>query len=337
MTKLIYRTTFFIALLVVTFQANSQSNAAYNARINEAEVLITDSLFAEALVKYKQAFRLHPTATANAYYNAAVCATLIGKNKEAFSYLGNLTCKGIALEEIQEQEVFTHLKSTKDWQRFSKQYLSPNMKCADKINQSYRDTLQAMVASDQYYYRIRAELASTKTDSVLLAAYVDSIDYITNRNTDAFLKLVDRNGFPSEKVVGATKPDGAVFYNILLRHAVQRGRKDILPTLLKAVQAGELSPHVYAYHAEMFEKERFGSTVVRGTANGVVELPFKPEVEEAANAERLALGMESLADLRKKAIFSISDKRFYINKPNSTVMFFKSREEMLQYRKENSL
>jgi hypothetical protein len=325
------------ALQVVAHQANSQTNAAYNIKINEAEVLITDSLFAEALVKYKQAFSLYPTATANAYYNAAVCATLAGKNKDAFSYLEKLRCKGIALEVIQEQQVFSSLVGTKDWQRFSRQYLSPKKNCPDKINQSYRDTLLAMVASDQHYHRIRAELASKKTDSVLLAAYVDSIYYITNRNTDAFLKLVDRNGFPSEKLVGATKPDGAVFYNILLRHAVQRGRKDILPALLKAVQAGELSPHVYAYHAEMFEKEKYGSTVVRGTANGVVELPFKPEAEKSANKERAALGMESLADLRKKASFSISDKRFYINKPNSTIMFFKSREEMLQYRKENSL
>jgi hypothetical protein len=337
MRRLVYKITFFIALLVVSFQANSQTNAAYNARINEAEVLITDSLFAEALVKYKQAFNIQPSASANAYYNAAVCATLTGKNKDAFSYLGKLRCKGIALDEIQEQQVFGSLKGTKEWQKFSKQYQSPASNCTDKINQSYRDTLLAMVASDQYYYRIRAELASKKADSVLLAAYVDSIDYITNRNTDAFLTLVARNGFPSEKLVGATKPDGAVFYNILLRHAVQRGRKDILPVLLTAVQHGELSPHIYAYHAEYFEKEKFGSTVVRGTASGTQELPFTPEAEEAKNKERVKLGMEPLADLRKKAGFSSSDKRFYIDKPNSTVRFFKSREEMLQYRRENSL
>lgn len=337
MNRLFYKITLVISLLAVALQANSQTNAGHYAKINEAEVLIADSLFAEALVKYKQAFSLQPTATANAYFNAAVCATLTGKNKDAFSYLGKLKCKGIALDEIQEQQVFSSLKGTKEWQKFSKQYQSSASNCTDKINQSYRDTLLAMVASDQYYYRIRAELASKKTDSVLLAAYVDSIDYITNINTDAFLKLVARNGFPSEKLVGATKPDGAVFYNILLRHAVQRGRRDILPVLLTAVQNGELSPHVYAYHTEYFEKERFGSTVVRGTASGTQELPFSPEAEEAKNQERAKLGMESLADLRKKANFSSSDKRFYIDKPNSTVRFFKSREEMLQYRRENSL
>ncbi|MFD2515982.1 hypothetical protein ACFSRY_19070 [Pontibacter locisalis] len=337
MSRLIYKITFFIALQIVSLQANSQTNAAYHARVNEAEVLITDSLFAEALVKYEQAFSLQPTATSNAYYNAAVCAALTGKNKAAFRYLGKLKCKGIAFDEIQDQQVLSALKGTKEWQRFSTQYQSTARTCTDKINQSYRDTLLAMVASDQYYYRKRAELASSKADSVLLAAYVDSIDYITNRNTDAFLQLVSRNGFPSEKLVGATKPDGAVFYNILLRHAVQRGRRDILPALLTAVLNGELSPHVYAYHAEYFEKEKFGSTVVRGTANGTQVLPFSPEAEKARNQERAKLGMEPLADLRKKASFSSSDKRFYIDKPNSTVRFFKSREEMLQYRRENNL
>ncbi|TPE45326.1 hypothetical protein [Pontibacter mangrovi] len=337
MNRLFHKITLVFFLLAVALQANAQTNTAYYARINEAEVLVTDSLFAEALVKYKQAFSLQPAATANAYYNAAVCATLTGKNKDAFTYLGKLKCKGIALDEIQEQQVFISLMGTKEWQKFSKQYQRSASNCTDKINQSYRDTLLAMVASDQHYYRIRAELASNKTDSALLAAYVDSIDYITNRNTDAFLRLVARNGFPSENLVGATKPDGAVFYNILLRHAVQRGRRDILPVLLTAVQNGELSPHIYAYHAEYFEKAKFGSTVVRGTASGTQELPFSPEAEEAKNQERARLGMESLADLRKKANFSSRDKRFYINKPNSTVRFFKSREEMLQYRRENSL
>ena len=337
MNKLIYKTAVCIALLVVSFQAKSQSNAAYYTKINEAEVLISDSLFKEALVKYKQAFSLQHNATANAYYNAAVCAALAGKKKDAFSYLGKLSCKGIPLEEIEKQQAFISFKETKEWQRFAKQYLSSGKRCAEKINQGYRDTLLAMVVSDQYYHKMRAELTSKKSDSILVAAYVDSINYITNRNTDAFIKLVTKNGFPSEQLVGATKPDGSVFYNIMLRHAVQRGRKDIVPVLLKAVENGELSPHVYAYHAEYFEKGKFGSTVVRGTANGIIELPFTPEEEEAINKERAKLSMESLSDLRKKAKFSISDRRFYINKPNSTIRFFKSREEMLQSVSENIL
>lgn len=337
MNKLICTSALAIVLLILAVQARAQPNASYLATINEAELLITDSLYAEALAKYKQAFKIKPTASANAYYNAAVCATLVGQKKDALAYLTQLSCKGIAFQEVENAEVFAPLKSTKEWVRFSRAYHSSAKKCASKINQSYRDTLLAMVSSDQYYHKIRAELASSKSDIALLAAYTDSIRYITNRNTDAFLKLVARKGFPSEATVGATKPDGAVFYNILLRHAVQQGRKDILPVLLEAVQQGDLTPHIYAYHAEFGTKNKYGTTVLRGTAEGTQALPFSPELEEAINKERSALGMETLADLRKKAAFSAQDNRFYINKPNSTVRFFKSREEMLQYRRENSL
>lgn len=337
MNKLLCSIAFILSAFAATLQASAQASMAYLSKINEAELLIADSLYSEALGKYKQAFDLNPAPRANDYYNAAVCATLTGNNKTALQHLGNLSCKGIALEELETGQAFKALAGTKDWQRFAQKYKSNSRKCAGNLNQTYRDTLLAMVASDQYYHRIRAELSASNTDAALLAAYVDSIDYITNRNTDALLKLVARYGFPSEAKVGATKADGSVLYNILLRHAVQRGRQDILPVLRQAVEKGEFPPHVYAYHDEYHNKNKYATTVLRGTADGAQVLPFSAAAEEAANLERAALGMEPLADLRKKALFSISDKMFYINKPNSTIRFFKSREEMLQYIKESKM
>lgn len=156
MNKLICNSALVIAFLILAVQARAQPNASYLATINEAELLITDSLFAEALAKYKQAFKIKPTASANAYYNASVCATLAGQKKDALAYLTQLSCKGIAFQEVENAEVFAPLKSTKEWIRFSRAYDSSAKKCASKINQSYRDTLLVMVSSDQYYHKIRA-------------------------------------------------------------------------------------------------------------------------------------------------------------------------------------
>jgi hypothetical protein len=336
MNKL-YRSSIIFILFLISCNAQSQVSTKYPTLINEAELLITDSLFSEALVKYKAAFSQNPIATTTDYYNAAVCAMLTGNDKLALSYLSNLKYKGIALEKIQGKVVFQPLVDSKRWKQFQKQYLSNSSKVRNRINESYKDTLLAMMESDQYYHKKRAEHVSRKSDPELIAAYTDSAEYITHQNMDAFLSLVARNGFPSEQVVGATSFGPMILYSGLLRHAAQRKRNDFLPVLLKAVEEGKLSPHVYAYHMEEFESNMYGTTVLKGSAREMNDIPFAGLEEGAINQRRAALGMESLAELRKKARFSLKDNRFYINKPNSTVRFFESREEMIQYQKENSL
>ena len=314
-------------LFFISYTANSQKLSEYNKHINEAELLIADSQFAKALPKYKDAFRVNAAATTKDYYNAAVCAVVADNNKLAFTYLSELGCRGIPLQKLTAKKVLAPLLALPEWQKFADQYEQNTGKCIKQINQAYRDTLLAMVKTDQYYHRIRAELASKESEPELLSAYVDSIKYITDKNTDAFLKLVAKNGFPSESKVGATEPGVNTFYEALLRHAVQQGRQDILPVLRKAAENGDLSPHIYAHHAEYPDNKTYGTNVLMGSPNKMEEVKFAPEVEARINKERAMLGMETLDELKKKARFSMTDRRFYINKPNATVTLFFSRED----------
>ncbi|MEJ8803511.1 hypothetical protein [Pontibacter sp. H249] len=337
MNKLIYACFFIAISILFTPAANAQANTNYLKAINEAELYISDSLFSNALKSYGQAFALNPAASALDYYNAAVSATLTGNHKKAYTYLSTLKCKGIPLEKLQERQDLKALVNGKEWDKFARKYASISNKCNIKIDLAYRDTLLAMVEVDQYYAKKRSALTAKGSDPELYKIYADSLEFIVDSNMDAFLSLVARKGFPSEKVVGATGISVHPFYNVLIRHAVQQKRSDMLPVLLAAVQRGEFPAHVYADHAEMFEPKKYGTTVLRGSAKTMHDITFTEAEELNIDRVRDALGMEPLKDLRKKARFSLRDSRFMINKQNSTIRFFESREEMLQYRQENKL
>ncbi|GAB3506216.1 hypothetical protein [Emticicia fontis] len=113
----------------------------YHPIINEAELAIVDTSYHEALAFYNEAFANVEKPFAKDYYNAAICATLVGKMPVAFDFLEKIVAKGYLVENFRKDFFFKNVADTcKQWASFEKQarLIKP------LINTELRDSLQKM-------------------------------------------------------------------------------------------------------------------------------------------------------------------------------------------------
>lgn len=214
----------------------------YHPIINSAELAIVDTNYYEALDYYKAAFDNVKKPFAKDYYNAAICATMVGKMPTMFDYLEKIVEKGYPSDSLRKDAFFKYVADTcKVWSKFESQMrlVKPD------INWAVRDSL------NRYYYLItispytpltkelRQEFAKTeikatkngKDTTIYLAKLMvaDSLFYLTNlpenlknqqdslRKINDFkasnnmrlalqktLDLIETYGFPDETMVGLT-------------------------------------------------------------------------------------------------------------------------------------
>ncbi len=124
-----------------TSYAQTDFTRIYHPIINEAELAIVDTNYHEALAFYNEAFANVEKPFAKDYYNAAVCATLVGKMPVVFDFLEKIVAKGYLVENFRKDFFFKNVTDTcKQWANFEKQarLIKP------QINTELRDSLQKM-------------------------------------------------------------------------------------------------------------------------------------------------------------------------------------------------
>lgn len=112
----------------------------YHPIINSAELAIVDTNYYEALDYYKAAFDNVKKPFAKDYYNAAICAAMVGKMPTMFDYLEKIVEKGYPSDSLRKDAFFKYVADTcKVWSKFESQMrlVKPN------INHELRDSLNA--------------------------------------------------------------------------------------------------------------------------------------------------------------------------------------------------
>lgn len=129
----------------------------YHPIINSAELAIVDTNYYEALDYYKAAFDNVKKPFAKDYYNAAICAAMVGKMPTMFDYLEKIVEKGYPSDSLRKDAFFKYVADTcKVWKKFESQMrlVKPN------INHELRDSLNAYHAliTQEPYTPLTAEL-----------------------------------------------------------------------------------------------------------------------------------------------------------------------------------
>lgn len=204
----------------------------YHPIINEAELAIVDTNYHEALAFYNEAFANVEKPFAKDYYNAAICATLVGKMPVAFDFLEKIVAKGYLVENFRKDAFFKNIADTcKQWTNFEKQakLIKP------QINTELRDSLQKIyrLMTTPQRTPLTAELRNyikenikdekwTSNDSLsmpfsfgkkipdLLRQQIDSLQKLNamkgaDVTRDKFLlvlKILEVQGFPDENIIG---------------------------------------------------------------------------------------------------------------------------------------
>ncbi|WP_435356891.1 hypothetical protein [Emticicia sp. SJ17W-69] len=212
----------------------------YHPIINEAELAIVDTNYYDALDYYKEAFANVKKPFAKDYYNAAICASMIGKLPLTFEYLEKIVEKGYPSDSLRKDVFFHYVADTcKRWPEFEKQMrlVKPN------INWELRDSLNKLYAlsmknfrtplteelRDYFRKNVKAkEIIISKKDTIIRETNVgDSLYFFGNlpqnlkiqqdslrkmndkKYTDALnlvsqnlSKLIDNYNFPDENMIG---------------------------------------------------------------------------------------------------------------------------------------
>ncbi|MFN3488743.1 MAG: hypothetical protein ACK4YV_06405 [Emticicia sp.] len=222
--------------------AQSDFTLIYHPIINSAELAIVDTNYYEALDYYKAAFDNVKKPFAKDYYNAAICAAMVGKMPTVFDYLEKIVEKGYPSDSLRKDAFFKYVADTcKVWSKFESQMrlVKPDINWAvrDSLNEYYN-----LITKSPYTpltKELKQEFAKTeikatkngKDTTIYLAKLMvtDSLFYLTNlpeklnKQQDslrkindfkasnnmrlAFLKtldLIEIYGFPDETMVGLT-------------------------------------------------------------------------------------------------------------------------------------
>ena len=223
MKKLLFLLLFYTSFCF----AQGDFTRIYHPIINEAELAIVDTNYYEALDFYKEAFANVKKPFAKDYYNAAICASMVGKLSLTFDYLEKIVEKSYPSDILRKDVFFHYVADTcKRWDDFEKQ-----MKLVKpSINKELRDTLQKLYALSrkEIYTPLTSELRAfykanfkekwRPVDSLIIMGNMsekllkqqDSLrkinDAIFSKNNQIVyqktIQLIETNGFLDENDVG---------------------------------------------------------------------------------------------------------------------------------------
>lgn len=317
-----------LALLLLTImlgfgnevQAKADYVKAYHPHINKAERLVMAQDYSGALELYQKAFAAVPRAFARDYYNAAVCATLTGNEKQGINYLEKLVETGVSLEYLEEQEVFAPLREHKGWKKFVRKYPKRRKAFRESSDLDLRADLDELWARDQFFRQAKGGLR----------VHADTIKKIEADNVKKLLAWISQHGYPGEQLIGVadTLEQLPRFSIVIQRQTAARNGFDFTPVLTKAVHEGKLDPHAAAYLMDQQQgKNLYRSKVLAKVncnkpkdceddkeladiSNRYLTQKISEAEEQQANELRASLGLESVADYREKMRYAMQDPRF---------------------------
>lgn len=195
--KKLFLITFLFSLSRQVCFAQGDFTRIYHPIINSAELAIVDTNYYEALDYYKAAFDNVKKPFAKDFYNAAICAAMLGKTNTVFDYLEKIVEKGYPSDSLKKDIFFHYVADTcKAWGKFEKQMrlLKPN------INWEVRDSLNT-------FYNLITKVPYTPLTAELRTFYKENTKKIQD-------SVVVQNGKTGKKEVftQVVSPDSLTYY-----------------------------------------------------------------------------------------------------------------------------
>ena len=295
----------FVLILSTLSTAFTAKNdySTYHAEVYQAEELIVQESFAEALDIYRKLFETYDFIFVRDYKIATQIAWQLGFKGEAYEYLSLGIAGGWELKSIEGNEFLKELRHQQEWAVIKSQYDSLQNVFNQNINQEIRAEVRKMSLSDQRkglgaVFRIGSKSKDRFGENKFAP-----------QNEKYLLRLMDiieNDGFPGEKLVGY-EPWGQ---GIVSRHnSISQAycKSDTLypylkPILLSSITKGDLSPASFAWIDDWF------ITVESGWSTGSYGYvkPLKKNEISKSNELREQIGLRKvetrnqLIDLQNK-------------------------------------
>ncbi|PWJ43861.1 hypothetical protein [Sediminitomix flava] len=227
--------------------SESKNYWKYHERIDEAEKLICDEQFEEALSIFREVFSSYDFVFLKDYKTAAQIAFYLGETKHAYDIIRNGIEAGWELKSIKKNEFLSEFTKEPEWKLIEEEYPDLRKKYFSRLDEITRGNVHEMFKDDQKMafgtlFRI-GEKAQNK--------------YLTNKfaphsenQYQKFLKIIDTQGYPGEQLIGNNYWMSTILshHNSITTEYVKNDTlySSIKPKLLKAIEKGEMSPYEFA-------------------------------------------------------------------------------------------
>jgi hypothetical protein len=285
----------------------------YNYYTNLAELQILDSTYQKALCYYDSAFCYSKSPFYRDRFNNMVCNALVGNYEKCRTALIYLLEKGMNRVLVLNNPAFSSFLVSSYGRDIHELDLRPT------YDTSLKQKYDSLIIADQYFRNLKHHHYRE--------FYSDTIDKIDSSNVEFMNGLIRNHGWPTIDNVGIP-PNNYPQYQLIIMHLGDPKYQyyNYAEDIHRAYENGLIEPDralfLIAWSNNYSTNPASLITVVYDSLDVFVRDSLSSychttgflnlnadEISKVAK-ERELLGMESISDLQRKALYSLKDKRF---------------------------
>ena len=270
---------------------NQLNYVIYHRQIVQAEKLIVNEKFEDALKIYEQTFSTYDFVFLREYKVATQLALQVGNHERAFAYLRKGISAGWSRKSIRKNKYLSGLRDYEEWKSIKEEYNTLYRQYEAGLNLEIGEEMHGMYKKDQWKaFQGLFTFSSNAQDRFAEKRFAP---YSEKRLT-RIIEIVDGYGCPGEKLVG----NSLWLWGMLSHHnsiSQRHAKQDTLypnlrPKLLKGIQSGEMSPIDFAIIDEWY--------IIVKSARKEIAYGYVHELTQedlvVANEQRKEIGMRSI-------------------------------------------
>jgi hypothetical protein len=301
---------FSCSILADAKAIKNQNYEYYHKQVIEAEKLIADEKYSDALFIYENIFSTYDFVFLRDYQVATQLALQLNEEKKAKDYLKKGIESGWKMKSIKKNKYLSKLFTDPTWKSIRTEYNSLKNNYEARLNQKIRKKVKRMFSKDQWKaVGALFTFSAKRQDSYAERKFAPH----SEKQIEQVIKIVNENGYPGERLIG----NNFWMATILSHHnsiSKEYTRKDTLypflkPKLLTAIRNGQMSPWEFAiiddwYRAVKFSRQEIGY--------GYLNSPSQAELLQV-NELRQIIGLRTI-EIRNRLldIEKLTGMNFYL-------------------------
>ncbi|GAA0890680.1 hypothetical protein GCM10009122_03590 [Fulvivirga kasyanovii] len=289
-------------LLTLSFSnsisSETQDYRRYHKQINEAEKLISNEQFKEALNIYNDVFNAFDFVFLKDYKVAAQLALYLNEKEKAFEIIKQGITAGWDLKSLKRNNYLSDLHNASEWKVIVEEYPKLRQKYLKRIDDSTRKEVHKMFKADQRkalgaLFRL-GDKAQEKYALKKFAPHSEA-------QLTKLIRIMEDHGYPGEQLIG-----NSFWVSTILSHhnsiTTAYVKNDTLynfikPKLSIALEKGQISPYEFA----IIDDWRIAVSSDRTQAGyGFLNPPLSSTLTET-NKLRQSIGLRTV-ELRNKLV-----------------------------------
>ena len=271
--------------------------ANYHRVVLEAEELIADRKYNEALAIYRQLINNYDFVFRRDYQIATQLAVQAGRVDEAFDYLKRGIAGGWEMKSIKKNKFLRKLRDYSAWKEIKNEYPSLRKQYQKRLNPAVRTVVKKMFGRDQW--RALGALftfGSNRQDRYAETKFAPH----SEKQMAKLATIIETYGYPGEMLIG-----NDFRASVLLSHHNSISQRytladtlypHIRPKLLNAIELGRMSPYEFA----MIDDWHIAVSSGRRTKGYGYLTTVLTEAERIkANQLRRAIGLSSVETINR--------------------------------------